>query len=152
MSESDYSSWFETSVREYADEHIKAGNFSPEDGLQRARSEFESYLPSGRFTKDHFLYSIVNRDSHEKAGMIWFAINLPGRPTMAFIFDIRIDEGFRGEGYGTAAMLLLEEKVRALGKKRIELHVFGHNHGARKLYERLGYVPTDILMAKNLND
>jgi ribosomal protein S18 acetylase RimI-like enzyme len=35
--------------------------------------------------------------------------------------------------------------VRQLG-----LHVFGHNHGARRLYDSLGFEPTSITMRKPL--
>jgi RimJ/RimL family protein N-acetyltransferase len=35
-----------------------------------------------------------------------------------------------------------------LGAGKVELHVFGHNHGARALYEKLGYTTTSIVMTK----
>ena len=40
-----------------------------------------------------------------------------------FIYDIVIEEHRRGKGYGKAALLLLEDRARALGKRRIALHV-----------------------------
>jgi ribosomal protein S18 acetylase RimI-like enzyme len=67
-----------------------------------------------------------------------------------FIYDIVIEEHLRGKGYGRAALLLLEDVARALGKRRISLHVFAHNDRARRLYEELGYRPTNIVMAKEL--
>jgi hypothetical protein len=30
--------------------------------------------------------------------------------------------------------------------------VFGHNHEARALYEKLGYVATNIMMSKSLDE
>jgi ribosomal protein S18 acetylase RimI-like enzyme len=47
-------------------------------------------------------------------------------------------------------MLLLEEKAREMGLKSLELHVFGSNHVARKLYETIGYETTNVLMSKKL--
>ena len=36
------------------------------------------------------------------------------------------------------------------GLETLALHVFGHNPGARALYEKLGYEITNINMAKHL--
>jgi len=47
-------------------------------------------------------------------------------------------------------MQALEERVRHLGLSTISLHVFGHNHAARALYEKLGYVTTNVMMSKTL--
>jgi ribosomal protein S18 acetylase RimI-like enzyme len=55
-----------------------------------------------------------------------------------------------GKGYGKKAMLLLEEKVKALGLKNIGLHVFGHNHRAIGLYQSLNYQTTNLVMEKEL--
>jgi RimJ/RimL family protein N-acetyltransferase len=150
MIESDYSKWLEVSVKEYAEDHARAGGFSQQSALEQARKEFASLLPNGTSTKDHYLYSVVDNESSQKVGVIWFAINRPGNPDIAFIYDIRIDDSHRGEGYGTAAMLLLESKVKELGKNKIMLHVFAHNVEAKKLYEKLGYEPTNFVMAKTL--
>jgi RimJ/RimL family protein N-acetyltransferase len=46
---------------------------------------------------------------------------------------------FRRRGAGRALMEAAEEWARAIGVRKIELHVFPHNGGALALYERLGY-------------
>jgi RimJ/RimL family protein N-acetyltransferase len=43
-------------------------------------------------------------------------------------------------------------QARELGADKVELHVFGHNQGARALYEKLGYTPTSIVMVKPLSE
>ena len=84
-------------------------------------------------------------------GMIWYAVDRPQFPKdTLFIYDIVIDEDKLGKGHGRAALLLLEDMARALEKKRISLHVFAHNERARKLYDELGYRPTNIVMSKEL--
>jgi ribosomal protein S18 acetylase RimI-like enzyme len=40
--------------------------------------------------------------------------------------------------------------ARRMGAETIRLHVFGHNTAARPLYVKLGYEPTNIVMAKPL--
>ena len=67
-----------------------------------------------------------------------------------FIFDIHIDEAFRGRGFGRAAMLLAERESLARGIQRIELNVFGGNTVARGLYQSLGYLERSVRMAKDL--
>ena len=48
-------------------------------------------------------------------------------------------------------MEALEPLARSLGCDRIQLHVFGHNDVARKLYASLGYVETDVQMEKRID-
>ncbi len=67
-----------------------------------------------------------------------------------FIWDIVIDPGRRGRGYGRAAMEALEPLARSLGYDTIRLHVFGHNEVARSLYSAVGYTETDVQMAKRI--
>jgi ribosomal protein S18 acetylase RimI-like enzyme len=47
-------------------------------------------------------------------------------------------------------MLKLEEKARKLELNSLDLHVFGSNHVARKLYETIGYEITHVMMSKTL--
>lgn len=47
-------------------------------------------------------------------------------------------------------MKQIELKAKELRLKEIGLHVFGHNKAARGLYEKLGYVETNIKMEKSL--
>ena len=68
----------------------------------------------------------------------------------AYLCELLIDAPYRRQGYGTEALRAVEPAVRALGIERIALHVFGHNHPARALYEKVGYEETNIHMAKNL--
>jgi ribosomal protein S18 acetylase RimI-like enzyme len=62
-----------------------------------------------------------------------------------------VHERFRRRGYASRILELVEDKARELGAGKVELHVFGHNLGARALYEKLGYTATSIVMAKPMN-
>lgn len=82
--------------------------------------------------------------------MLW--IQVMDKPTpRAFIFNIEIDPRFRRRGYAMQAMTRLEDEARRMGLDSIGLHVFGHNTAARPLYEKLGYVATNINMSKRLS-
>ena len=80
--------------------------------------------------------------------MLWFSQldHIPGKP--AFLYQFKIDEPFRRQGYGLAALQALEEKVEALGGTAVWLHVFGHNAPARSMYAKAGYEVMDLTMAK----
>lgn len=81
-------------------------------------------------------------------GDIWIQTNKTNQS--AFLFDIYIDPAYRGLGYAKGALLAAEDYVRALGVTTIRLHVFGHNHAARTLYGKLGYVDSHVTMTKDL--
>lgn len=151
IDEADFQAWKTMAISDYFADRVRAGNDSP-DSPHRSRFEFESLLPYGRLTKDNYIYSVVDEDDDDrKVGIVWYAVeghNFPN-DTM-FLYDIWIEESMRGKGYGRAALLLLEERARVLGKKRIALHVFAHNERARRLYDELGYKPTNIMMTKDL--
>ena len=151
MDETEFQVYTATSIADYAQEHIRTGRWSPEEGLQKAEQQYQELLPDGLASHDQYLFSIRDNVSGEKVGILWFAVQKQGGKTGAFVYDIKIDEQFRRHGYAEQAFLALEEKVRALGLDAISLHVFGHNHAARALYEKLGYVPTNIMMSKKLN-
>jgi ribosomal protein S18 acetylase RimI-like enzyme len=76
------------------------------------------------------------------------ACDTTGLGRCLWIYDIRIDEAYRGRGYGRAAMLLVEAEARERGYGRIGLNVFGGNDVARNLYRSLGYEENAIVMSK----
>ncbi|HEU5010907.1 MAG TPA: GNAT family N-acetyltransferase [Roseiflexaceae bacterium] len=67
------------------------------------------------------------------------ASNGPSNRTCAYIHSVVVDERMRGQGIGHALMLAMEDEVRQHGVETVQLRVVVGNHGARRLYERLGY-------------
>jgi ribosomal protein S18 acetylase RimI-like enzyme len=150
MTEAEYQAFLELSVREYAEDKLKAGNWQAEEALERSAKEFQQLLPGGVATKDNYLYDIEDEALGTKVGIIWLARVMRGTKPVMFIYEFRIDEAHRRKGYGEQAMLAAEVQAKALGYDILALHVFGHNHAARALYEKLGYEITNINMAKKL--
>jgi ribosomal protein S18 acetylase RimI-like enzyme len=74
----------------------------------------------------------------------------PGRPNSAWVFDIEIDEAYRGKGYGRGLMEAAERELIGRGVTRLALNVFGYNTPAVKLYESLGFTVMSQQMAKPL--
>ena len=83
--------------------------------------------------------------------MVWLAVRDRGSGRSGWIYDIEIYEPFRRQGHATRALLALEKEAANLGAEKLELHVFGHNPGARLLYEKSGFTPTSIVMSKALD-
>ena len=150
MTEPEFAKWKEQAVAEYAADRVRAGNDTEDGAVDRSRKEFDSFLRDGLKSKGHHLFTVVDESSKQKIGVVWYGDAPGGRTDMVWIYDIRIDENQRGRGYGTAVLALVEERARELGKNRIGLQVFGHNEGAHRLYEKIGYKATNIAMAKDL--
>jgi ribosomal protein S18 acetylase RimI-like enzyme len=87
----------------------------------------------------------------ERIGRLWFG-ERPSRRLgrSAWLYDLEVDEPFRGRGHGRRAMQLLEAEVRARGLNEIALNVWGGNDGARRLYQSAGYFERAVEMVKEL--
>lgn len=150
MSEDEFRSYLQRSIADYAQDHVKAGNWDAADALQKSEQEFRQLLPDGLASKQQHLFSIEDSETGVKVGLIWFAERAHAARPSAFIYDFLIYEEHRRKGYGGQALLAVEEKVKELGIETIGLHVFAHNQAAIDLYKKIGYQMTDIQMAKKL--
>ncbi len=150
MTEDEYEAYMQWAIPDYAQDNVHSGSWTESEALQKAEEQFRELLPQGLYTPDNYLLSIRDPGLDRKVGMLWFRLfgERPGKP--AFLYQFLIDEAFRRQGYGLAALWALEDEVAALGGGSIRLHVFGHNAPARALYEKAGYQPTNINMAKTL--
>ncbi|WP_018750058.1 GNAT family N-acetyltransferase [Paenibacillus sanguinis] len=152
MNASEYSLFLERSIRDYAEDKVTAGTWKEKDALRLARESMEQYLPNQQHTEGAHLFTVRAADSDTPIGHLWFSAVEKEGIRSAFIYDILIDDPFQGQGYGQATMKALEHEVRALGLNRISLHVFGHNERAFRLYQKMGYLSTDITMIKYLDE
>ncbi|MFL5942455.1 MAG: GNAT family N-acetyltransferase [Gaiellaceae bacterium] len=86
----------------------------------------------------------------EPAGDLWLSERDETLEPCLFVYDVYLDERYRGRGYGRAAMLLAEDEARRRGIGRVALNVFGGNAAARSLYRSLGYEENAVSMSKKL--
>jgi len=147
MSPERYVTWRVYSVAGYAEENVKSGRWTADEALSHSEADFKTLLPDGLDSAGNELWSVVD-SAGDEVGILWIATDR--RPAHAFIYDIEMNPDYRGEGFGTATMLALEDWCRANAISSIGLHVFGHNEGAWRLYKRLGYVETNVNMEKQL--
>lgn len=146
MSNIEFNKYLDKSIKAYAEEKVKSGNWKKDDSLSLSQSEYNKLLPDGVDTINNYLFSIID-ENNNIIGMIW--INKKDSNS-CFIYDIYINDKFQGKGYGLMAMKEVENFAKSLGAETIGLHVFGHNNRAIKLYEKLGYKATNISMSKKL--
>ena len=150
LDEAPYQEYREHLARDYAMEKVKAGVWSRAEADSKAAQELDELLPDGPASRGHSLYSVWDDSRSAEVGILWFALEGSGVGRSIWIYDIITHEQFRRRGYARRTLELVEDKARELGASKVELHVFGHNDGARALYEQMGYGVTSITMAKQV--
>ena len=141
---------FAAETREaYAQDHVRAGNWSSSEALSKATAQFDQLLPQGIDTPDHLFFEIHDH-SGRTIGVVWFAVVGTGEAKAGHVFDIRIRPECQRRGFGKLALRALESIAVEMGLPAIRLNVFGHNPGAEALYRSLGYVVTASSMRKAL--
>jgi ribosomal protein S18 acetylase RimI-like enzyme len=148
MQADDFAPYLEHGIREYAEEHVRNGNWQPDEALERSRKEFKTLLPDGLQSKDQYIFSIMDESCEQKLGLVWVEVKMDLTPRKGFIFDFVIDEQYRGQGFGKQALAALDERLIAMGVASVGLHVFAHNTNAFELYKKMGYEITNINMRK----
>ncbi|TMU87475.1 N-acetyltransferase [Bacillus sp. BHET2] len=148
MKEHEYTLWLKDSMKEYAEEKTKAGNFQKETSLEQAELEFKKLLPDGLNSENHYLFTLLSDKNQDEIGNLW--INVTEDKKELFIYDIKIHPNQRGKGFGKEAMRSLELFAKGKNISKMSLHVFGHNKIALSLYEKVGYEITNVLMSKSI--
>ena len=152
MDEASFREYRSHLVPDYAADKVRAGVWSAEEAEERAAKELDGLLADGTLTRDHYIYAVRDESVPAEVGMVWISPRDSGAGRALWIYDIIVHDEFRRRGYASRILNQVENKARELGARRVELHVFGHNQGARALYENLGYTPTSIVMAKPVSD
>jgi ribosomal protein S18 acetylase RimI-like enzyme len=150
MTAAEFNSFRARLIREYAAEHVSAGDWDPEQAEDKAARLTDDRLPEGRSTPGMLLLSAEAPDG-ELVGMVWVGLDRPLRGA-AWIHDIQINPEHRGKGYGRALLQAAEQESAKQGAKAMGLNVFGPNIIARHLYESSGYQVTATQMRKELSE
>jgi len=145
----EFPAWIAASKAGYAYGVESHGGQTHEAAQRKAAEDTAAVLPLGLDTPGHAIF-VVEADGRP-VGRLWLAERESGGRRTLFVYDISIEEAFKGRGYGRAAMRRAEDEARARGLGRIELNVFGGNAVARRMYRSLGYVDTSVQMAKDLD-
>jgi ribosomal protein S18 acetylase RimI-like enzyme len=145
----EYEDWSGAQLQEYVDEIVASGTMSREAAEEKGRRDTADVLPQGLASPGQLIFRL--EADGQPVGWLWLSLHNPrAEAGVGFIFNISVDEAFRGRGYGRAAMQLAEDEGRRNGLHALGLNVFGHNTIARTLYSSLGYRETSVQMRKDL--
>ena len=150
MTEAEFEAFMEISMRDQAQGQVQAGNWPAEQADELIKQLRDQFLPGDLDTPNHFFFTIKDPDSGAEVGGLWYTVMEEDGNRFLFVVDIQVDEAYRRRGYGTQAFGMMEDQAREMGITTISLHVFKHNHSARAMYEKLGYVGANNMMAKEL--
>lgn len=149
MTPQEFETWQHQIARAYADEQVTAGNWAPEEALERAAAGNATMLPQGLATPGHLVLQAVVGST--PVGRVWIGLDHPrGTVGSAFLYDIELEEEHRGRGLGRQLLRAAEDVVRTHGLHALELNVFGANTRAVHLYSSAGYTVTTQQMRKPL--
>ena len=135
-------------VREYAAANVEAGRWSAEEGMAESEIQTRLLLPLG-LDSARVLLMIAENEEGEGVGHLWIGLDRHGGAG-AWIYDIEVSEGHRGQGYGRGILQGAEQETLRNGVATLGLNVFGRNTVARALYESSGYEITSQQMQKEL--
>jgi ribosomal protein S18 acetylase RimI-like enzyme len=145
----EYQAWSALELEGYISEIVASGSLSRAAAEDQARREDAELLPQGLDTPGHLIFRL--EADAQPVGWLWLALQHPhGDPGVGYIYNIVVEESFRGRGHGREAMQLAEEEAKLHGLHALALNVFGHNRIAWDLYLSLGYRETSVRMKKDL--
>ena len=149
MTEEQIATFISVDTEQYVDDRVTAGE-SPEEARRVAVDQMAFLFPDGSPALGQLLYQVID-DEGAVVGFLWIGPPMGEEPGEKYwVWNVEVDEPYRGRGLGRAAMVLAEDAARAHGATELGLSVFGHNLVARHLYESMGYVTRTVQMRKSL--
>ncbi len=147
LPDQDLEEWLALMWADYRNQLLDAG-FSSEEASQNIEQNGKALFDNGIPNDDQRVFQVM--DEELKVGSLWLATREKQSAGEWYVYDIMIDEEFRGKGLGRSTMRAAEDYVKSQGGTLLELNVFGPNAVARGLYESLGYKTMTIGMRKDL--
>jgi ribosomal protein S18 acetylase RimI-like enzyme len=140
MTAAEFGVWYPWAVEDYAREIAEELRVAPERARERMERWLAETLADGVETPGHRLEVAEADEEVGRVGYLWFAPKETDAGVVCWLYDLWVDEPYRGRGYGRAMMHRLVAEARAAGLTRIELNAFASNLRAQSLYASLGFV------------
>lgn len=93
--------------------------------------------------------ALIAEEDGRALGFVFCVLGDVGRRT-AHVTDLYVAPDARSRGVGTALLAAIIEPAREAGLDHVSLEVLTRNNEARRLYDRLGFVPVDVFMVAPL--
>lgn len=148
MTDEEFAEWLPLMRERYERDLQRDFGMSPEGARAHSDASIDRLVPGGKLLPDHVVF-VIEVDG-EPGGDLWLAEREENSQPTMFIYDITVDERFRGRGYGKAAMAFVEEEAQRRGLARVSLFVGGRNDVARNLYRAVGFAEDAVGMSKKL--
>jgi ribosomal protein S18 acetylase RimI-like enzyme len=142
----DLAEWLLRTKSEYIAERVSAGD-TPAEAAANAEESMRRTFPDGSPAPGQLAGRLLW--GGQPVGELWVGPS-GADPERWWVWNVRLDEPFRGRGLGRRAMLIAEDLAQTNGAASIGLNVFAHNTVARNLYASLGYRDTSVQMRKDL--
>jgi len=150
MQQEEFPAYCKYFIEDYS--HEIAANYGHSTVLatELAEKELHRCFPDGLKGSEHSLLCIDTLVDGQLnlVGYLWHSINTTEQST--FIYDFFVSSEYRGLGYGTEAISVLEKQLQEVGVNQIKLRVAYQNERALQLYKEIGFVITGFNMAKNI--
>lgn len=148
MTEDQYGRYRDGAEADYARSIAASGSMPLPEAEAKSRADYQRLLPAGLGTPGHRLWTVYDGDV--EVGLLWLHTEQKSDGLHAFIYDVEVREELRRRGYGRGIMQAVDRWCREAGVVAVGLNVFGHNTGARALYEEMGYEVVSVQMRKFL--
>ena len=132
---------------EYVRSLVDEARLTPQAAAEKSRADHASLFPDGVRQAHQRISVVEDAATAEPVGRVFWA---PRGEDRAYIYDLFIEERFRGKGLGRRVLELVEEDARAERLRGIDLNVWGGNEVARGLYRAAGYDERAVFMSKDL--
>ena len=147
MTQPELDEYLPHAIQALADELAKGNGWNTDQSLAAALRSFDVLLPNRAVDSPNQLLWTIVADS-QRVGVLWCGIREHGE---AFVWDILIYPAWRNRGYGTEAMVAMEQELRQMEIVRVGLNVFAHNSVAARMYSKIGYIPVSTRLIKVLD-
>lgn len=148
MSAERFVSWNSRLIEVFAEEKVKAGNWSAEEALERSTAENAQELPDGLDSVGHDIF--IGTVDGQEVGVLWLFTDPALEVPETAIYDIEVAADHQGKGYGRGLLEAAEGWCAIHGVALLRLQVFGFNTTAINLYRSAGFETTNIRMAKRI--
>ncbi|MFF3246010.1 GNAT family N-acetyltransferase [Streptomyces sp. NPDC002870] len=148
MTEAEFQPWLATAIETYAQSWRERG-VPADDARAKSQADYRSILPDGLASPGTRISVLVQEGVAVGHLFVGRREVRPGE-IGAFVYDVEVAEGQRGQGHGRSLMLLAEHVALDAGLRLLGLHVFADNTPAVRLYESLGYGTTAVNSFKQL--
>ncbi len=140
MTEKEFESYVLYSNEHHAVSLQKEKGISKEEAFMETEEGLKRMLPNGKDTPDNYLMVIERQEDAAIVGYMWYMYDHRREDTYLFLCDFFIFQEERRKGYAEEALCEMDEYARLFSCKKCVLFVGNENMGARKLYEKCGYI------------